>query len=319
MSACLIVGLVLLFGGLCLTIPVGGYFLYTKFNIPMQTATPPEIGQLPTPTHTATSTESPPSDAITVEGCVSADDCPDATLINDLFGKDKTLENNIEYKVTISADKKVRFNFGWCATTRKILDENLNSVKFVFTIDDAYIENIQKEYYDTQDSSDPTKQNSCYKTGGMVSGWQEGHTYRVVFGMTIDKPIFDGWNTYPKSDRLRIYLISIDSNASVQPAAPTSEDSGIPACPGAPPSRLNKGDHAQVVNTGGYSLILYDKPQSNTNEVAAVQEGNWVIIRDGPICAEKSYWWMVEFGEGGQSGWGVEATSEGIYLLEAAP
>ncbi len=102
-------------------------------------------------------------------------------------------------------------------------------------------------------------------------------------------------------------------------ATPTSAETGIPDCPGAPPSRLRKGDHAQVVNVGGYSLIFYDQPRSNANEVGAVPEGAGVIIRDGPVCAENTYWWMVEFGEGGQSGWAKETQSDGTYLLEAAP
>jgi uncharacterized protein YraI len=85
------------------------------------------------------------------------------------------------------------------------------------------------------------------------------------------------------------------------------------------PTRLIKGEHARVVNVGGYSIIFHSAPLSAAPEVGAVPEGTTVIIRDGPICAEKSYWWNVEFGEGGQSGWAMEATADGTYLLEGQP
>jgi uncharacterized protein YraI len=85
------------------------------------------------------------------------------------------------------------------------------------------------------------------------------------------------------------------------------------------PSRLIKGEHVQVVNVGGYSIIFHSAPLTAAPEVGAVPEGTTVIIRDGPICAEKSYWWKVEFGEGGQSGWAMEATADGTYLLEGQP
>lgn len=104
-------------------------------------------------------------------------------------------------------------------------------------------------------------------------------------------------------------------------AAPTNTDAGIRSCPGTQPTRLNKDDHAQVVNVGGYSLIFYDQPRSNANEVGSVPEEYQVIIRDGPVCAESAYWWQVEFREGGKEGWGwaPETSSDGTYLLEQVP
>jgi hypothetical protein len=148
---------------------------------------------------------------VTISGCTSTDDCPDAVRIIDLFGENETLEYNTEYRVSISQDKKVRFFSGWCTTERKILDENLTNMEFVFTIDDkSYVENIKKEYYDQQDETDSTKQNSCYGVGGVTSGWQKAHTYRVVVGQIFEKQIFDGWDTYPQGEQLYIYLITVE-------------------------------------------------------------------------------------------------------------
>ena len=175
-------------------------------SLPATSVPPPQNNNTAIPTSTELTL--PP---ITVSGCTSADDCPDAVWISDLFGENETLEYNSEYKVSISQDKKVGFFSGWCTTERKILDENLTNMEFVFTIDDkSHIENIKKEYYDQQDETDSTKQNSCYAVGGVTSGWQKAHTYRVVIGQVFEKQIFDGWDTYPQGEQLRIYLITIE-------------------------------------------------------------------------------------------------------------
>jgi serine/threonine protein kinase len=148
---------------------------------------------------------------ITVSGCTSTDDCPDAVRILDLFGENETQEYNTEYRVSISQDKNVFFFSGWCTIDRKTLDENLNNIEFVFTIDGkSYIENIKKEYYDQQNETDSTKQNSCYGVGGVISGWQKAQTYRVVIGQIFEKQIFDGWDTYLQGEQLRIYLITVE-------------------------------------------------------------------------------------------------------------
>jgi hypothetical protein len=148
---------------------------------------------------------------ITISGCTSTDDCPEAVRIIDLFGENETLEYNTEYMVSISQDKKVRFFSGWCTIDRKTLDENLKNMEFVFTIDGkSHVENIKKEYFDQQDETDSTKQNSCYGVGGVASGWQKAHTYRVVVGQIFEKQIFDGWDTYPQGEQLYIYLITVE-------------------------------------------------------------------------------------------------------------
>lgn len=157
---------------------------------------------------TSTASELP---FITVLGCTSTDDCPDAVQVVDLFGKNETLGYNTEYKVSISHDKNVHFFSGWCAIDRKTLDENLNNMQFVFTIDGkSYSENIKNEYYDQQNETDTTKQNSCYGVGGVASGWQMAHTYRVVVGQIFEKQIFDGWDIYPQAEQLYIYSIAVE-------------------------------------------------------------------------------------------------------------
>jgi serine/threonine protein kinase len=167
---------------------------------------PSQTNNTGTPVSTATVLS-----AISVSGCTSADDCPDVIWITDLFGENETLEYNTEYKVSISQDKKVGFYSGWCTTDRKTLDENLNNMEFVFTIDGkSQIDNLKKEYYDQQSDTDSTKQNSCYGIGGAANDWQKSHTYRVVIGEIFEKQVFDGWDTYPPSEQLHIYLITVE-------------------------------------------------------------------------------------------------------------
>jgi serine/threonine protein kinase len=167
-------------------------------------APPPQNTAMPTSTASGLS-------SISISGCTSSDDCPDSVQILDLFGENETLQYNTEYKISISQDKKVRFFSGWCTPDRKTLDENLKRINFEFTIDGkSHIENIKKEYYDQQNDTDSTKQDSCYGVGGVASGWQKTHTYRVVIGQVFEKQIFDGWDTYPAGEQLRIYLITVE-------------------------------------------------------------------------------------------------------------
>jgi serine/threonine protein kinase len=167
---------------------------------------PPQNNNTAIPTSTAA-----PLPPVTISGCTSTDDCPDAVWITDLFGENETQEYNKEYGVSISQDKKVGFFSGWCTTERKILDENLANMEFVFTIDGkSHFDSLKKEYFDQQNETDSTKQNSCYGIGGVTSGWQKGHTYRVEIGPVFKKEVFDGWDTYPQSEQLNIYLITVE-------------------------------------------------------------------------------------------------------------
>ncbi|HET7143122.1 MAG TPA: protein kinase [Anaerolineales bacterium] len=185
----------------CFALVSGGYLTMNGFN-----SVPPENINTAIPTSTVSGPAS-----ITVTGCMYADDCPDAVDIVELFGKNETQELNTEYKVSISQDKKVSFFAGWCATDRKTLNGNLNNITFVFSIDGiSYIANNKQEYFNQQNETDSTKQNSCYGIGAVAGGWQKAHTYRVVFGHTIEKPIFDGWDSFPQSEQLYIYLITVE-------------------------------------------------------------------------------------------------------------
>jgi hypothetical protein len=104
----------------------------------------------------------------------------------------------------------VGFFSGWCAIDRKTLDENLNDMEIVFTVDGkSHIDKLKREYYDQQSDADSTKKMSCYGIGGVISDWQKGHTYRVEIGPVFKKQVFDGWDTFPQGKQLRIYLITV--------------------------------------------------------------------------------------------------------------
>ena len=103
--------------------------------------------------------------------------------------------------------------------------------------------------------------------------------------------------------------------STVPPIAPPTPQSDIPACQGVDnPPQLKVGGQAVVVNVGGYTLFVYDAPSYKATYLDAVPEGATVIIISGPVCAEYSYWWQVEYGEGGQSGWMVEVEMNEVFL-----
>ena len=195
----------------CFALLAVGYFAMNGFNnVPANpsaaSATPPQIVNTPISTSAVLELS-----AMTVSGCLYVEDCPDAVDIVDLFAENATPEYNTEYKVSIPQDKKVYFVTGWCAVDRKTLNENLSNMKFVFTIDGkSHIENTTQEYYYQKNETDSSKQNACYGVGGVISGWQKNHTYRVAFGLSFENTVDDGWDIYPPGEQLNIYLITVE-------------------------------------------------------------------------------------------------------------
>jgi tRNA A-37 threonylcarbamoyl transferase component Bud32 len=194
----------------CFALAVVGFFAMNGFK-----SAPTQLSAASATAPQKISTETPASavaglSSIKVSGCIYTDDCSDAVLIEDLFGKNETLEFNTEYTAPISQDQKVNFFSGWCAVDLKTLNENLKNMKFVLTIDGkSYIQDTMRKYFDQQNETDSKKQKACYGVGGVVSGWQQAHTYRVVIGQIFEKSIFDGWDNYPQAEQLNIYLITV--------------------------------------------------------------------------------------------------------------
>jgi hypothetical protein len=67
-------------------------------------------------------------------------------------------------------------------------------------------------------------------------------------------------------------------------------------CPGSFPSRLVLGDSAKIAI---FQVQVYERPstQSPLVRYKYLAKGREIMIIDGPICAERQRWWMVDSGE----------------------
>ena len=83
----------------------------------------------------------------------------------------------------------------------------------------------------------------------------------------------------------------------VKTKTPTSINSGgikpeIPSCPGAPKAQLELNEDAEVC-TKKDNVFMRSGPGKNNDVVTKLIPQSVVWVLDGPICADRAYWWKV--------------------------
>lgn len=93
------------------------------------------------------------------------------------------------------------------------------------------------------------------------------------------------------------------------PAAPAAE-----SCGSALPSRLSVGMNAEVSTNGmAWQLSLRSDPSMYASQVHVIAAGRDMVILQGPVCAEDSYWWYIR-SEQGFEGWAREGDNEDYWI-----
>ncbi len=75
----------------------------------------------------------------------------------------------------------------------------------------------------------------------------------------------------------------------------TTQPTPLSKCPGAdwlPQASIAIGDNVRVC-TKKDRLIVRKKPKQSANEIIAIYPGSIVEIKQGPYCADTSWWWKV--------------------------
>jgi LysM repeat protein len=78
------------------------------------------------------------------------------------------------------------------------------------------------------------------------------------------------------------------------------------SCPAAPPQRVRVGESARVC-TAYDPLIVRAQPGRNSVELTRLWPGTYVLVIDGPACANASSWWRVRT-DSGTVGWVAEGS-----------
>lgn len=88
----------------------------------------------------------------------------------------------------------------------------------------------------------------------------------------------------------------------------------IQACPGTLPSRLSVGMNAEVTTSGmAPQLSLRAQPSLSAEKEHVIAAGRDMVILDGPVCADGSYWWYIR-SEQGFEGWSREGDHEDYWI-----
>lgn len=118
---------------------------------------------------------------------------------------------------------------GWCTTDRDILDDNLEHLRFIFTIDGvSYLNDLGTIYYELPYDDDPSLMYPCFNIGGYLSGWKIGESHLVTIGFFIQDALNDGWDDYEaRTEMLQIYRIE-PAELPTETPTPTATNTPIP-------------------------------------------------------------------------------------------
>ena len=102
----------------------------------------------------------------------------------------------------------------------------------------------------------------------------------------------------------------------IEQLAPTSapDTIQIPACAGTKPTRLHVGMNAEVTTSGmAPQLSIRAQPSMSAEKVHVIAAGRDMVILQGPVCADNSYWWYIR-SEQGFEGWAREGDNEDYWI-----
>lgn len=142
--------------------------------------------------------------------CIVELECPEVERIWDQYPEDTTWDAVRIFEASIPADKPLRFSTGWCTKEQGLLQENLDEIEYVFTIDGvSYADKLKFQYQSNPDSNDETMTDYCQVGGVVVSGWQPGRRYNIEAGVLIKEALSDGWRDYITGEKLYSHLLLV--------------------------------------------------------------------------------------------------------------
>jgi hypothetical protein len=91
-------------------------------------------------------------------------------------------------------------------------------------------------------------------------------------------------------------------------------------CPAAPPTQLNIGMLAAVVQAREGELRRNQNVRLAPGGAiaAAIPEGTLLYITGEPVCIEPLLWWPIQTANGAVSGWTAEGEAPDTYYIEPA-
>lgn len=108
-----------------------------------------------------------------------------------------------DWHASVSANQPVLIMLGWCTTTKDILDQNDQQIKWSLNVDGQDVDVTKLFIYNQQ-----LPDRICLSGVGVIRQWSVG-THTITTKMTTLQKINDGWDDYPAGDYTDVYTVKV--------------------------------------------------------------------------------------------------------------
>ena len=106
------------------------------------------------------------------------------------------------YTVSLDEIQELIWVYGWCATTRNILEQNLEHMTIEFLANDTVVDARQLYVFDGQ-----SQDLECRFHTAVVYDWPTGTT-TLETHVTFNEKINDGLSDYPEGAQILLYTVT---------------------------------------------------------------------------------------------------------------
>ena len=128
------------------------------------------------------------------------------------YGLDAEIESETyqkKYLISISSSDVYRLPFRWCATSKEILDKNLNEISLEFLIDDISLSESQIGEFDYK-ASDRGVDWECRRYSTTLYDWESGTNVELIINAEYPTDIFDGNSVYKAGTYILGLFVFVD-------------------------------------------------------------------------------------------------------------
>ncbi|MBA4384501.1 MAG: hypothetical protein C0410_07175 [Anaerolinea sp.] len=245
--------------------------------------------------------------------CFYEVDCPEAVTISSFFPDG--IQRDTINEIRLPYDQTIKLSKGWVAKDQEHLDQNLQHIKWVFSIDDQDFFTEDLLVNGEMDDEDVAgAKNPGTWLAVTLSGWEIGEPHYIRYGFYFDEAVDDGWEV-SDADFSSIYTLyvvpadiptitpgpTITNTAQPKPAvtkapAQPTATSGAPLVLNITLKVENKCSDAHVVIFNGPMRLKYSVAPGQTVEYqAAAGTYTWKVdnsYNGGPQTLDASMgWW----------------------------
>jgi hypothetical protein len=110
------------------------------------------------------------------------------------------------YGIHIESSVPLLWEYGWCALTKELLEQNLSQMKIEFTMNG---ETIPRHYFATLEPESPGE-SYCRVDYVLIKYWPKG-IHKLETNITFLEDTDDGWNIYPAGTHTLQFLVTVEN------------------------------------------------------------------------------------------------------------